>query len=88
MDQQNPMAIPLLIKDFKNTPPTLILLAEHDPLRDEGKQLAANMKTSEIPVKITHYKEMVHGFLHMGAVLRETREAFRDIAAFTKENLK
>jgi acetyl esterase len=88
MDQQNPMAIPLLIKDFKNTPPTLILLAEHDPLRDEGKQLAENMKTSEIPVKITHYKEMVHGFLHMGAVLRETREAFRDIAAFTKENLK
>ncbi|MGJ1292257.1 MULTISPECIES: alpha/beta hydrolase [Sphingobacterium] len=88
MDQQNPIAIPLLIEYFKNTPPTLILLTEHDRLRDEGKQLAENMKTSEIPVKITHYKEIANGFLHMGAVLRETREAFRDIAAFTKENLK
>lgn len=87
-DQYNPMAIPLLIKDFKNTPPTFILLAEHDPLRDEGKQLAANMKMSEIKVKITHYKEMVHGFMHMGAVLKETKEAVRDIAAFTKENSK
>lgn len=85
-DQQNPMAIPLLIKDFKNTPPTLILLAEHDPLRDEGKQLAENMKTSEIPVQIMHYKKMVHGFMHMGAVLKETKEALWDIAAFTKEN--
>ena len=87
-DQQNPMAIPLLIKDFKNTPPTFILLAEHDPLRDEGKQLAQNMKVSEIRVKITHYKEMVHGFMHMGAVLKETREAVLEIAAFARENLK
>jgi acetyl esterase len=82
------MAIPLLIKEFKDTPPTFILLAEHDPLRDEGKQLAQNMKVSEIRVKITHYKEMVHGFMHMGAVLKETREAVLEIAAFARENLK
>lgn len=87
-DRQNPLAIPLLIKDFKNTPPTLVLLSEHDPLRDEGQQLAEHMKASGIQVKTVVYKEMVHGFLHMGAVLKETGEAVQEIATFTKESLK
>ncbi|SEM32303.1 acetyl esterase [Chryseobacterium taichungense] len=87
-DQENPLAIPLLIKDFKNTPPTLVLLSEHDPLRDEGQQLAENMRVSGVQVKTVVYKEMVHGFMHMGAILKETREAAQDIAAFTKENSK
>lgn len=86
-DRQNPLAVPLLIKDFKDTPPTLVLLSEHDPLRDEGRQLAENMKTSGVRVKTVVYKDMVHGFMHMGAVLKETRVAVQEIAAFTKENL-
>ncbi|WP_326983536.1 alpha/beta hydrolase [Chryseobacterium sp. MYb264] len=85
---QNPLAVPLLIKDFKNTPPTFVLLAEHDPLRDESQQLAEQMKASGIQVKTVVYKEMVHGFMHMGAVLKEAKEAAQEIAAFTKENLK
>lgn len=87
-DLHNPLAVPSLIKDFKNTPPTLVVLAEHDPLRDEGQQLAENMKASGVQVKILDYKEMVHGFMHMGAVLKETGEAVQQIAAFTKENSK
>ncbi|MGJ1265033.1 alpha/beta hydrolase [Sphingobacterium spiritivorum] len=86
-DQHNQLAVPLLIKDFKDTPPALVLLAEHDPLRDEGRQLAENMKTSGVHVKTVVYKDMVHGFMHMGAVLKETKEAILEIAAFTKENL-
>lgn len=86
-DRQNSLAVPLLIQDFKDTPPTLVLLSEHDPLRDEGRQLAENMKASGVRVKTLLYKGMVHGFMHMGAVLKETREAVQDIAVFTKENL-
>ena len=86
-DQQNPLAIPLLIKDFKATPPTFILLSEHDPLRDEGQQLAENMMASGVKVKTIVYKNMVHGFMHMGSILKETQEAAEEIAAFTKENL-
>ena len=28
-DKQNPLAVPVLIKDFKHTPPTQVLLAAH-----------------------------------------------------------
>jgi acetyl esterase len=87
-DQKNPLAVPLLIKDFKNTPPTFVLLSEHDPLRDEGQQLAEKMKASGVQVKTVVYKEMVHGFMHMGSVLKETQQAVQEIATFTKENLK
>jgi acetyl esterase len=31
---------------------------------------------------------MDHGFMHMGAVLKETREAVLEISAFARENLK
>lgn len=87
-DRQDPLAIPLLIKNFKSTPPTFVLLAEHDPLRDEGRQLAENMEASGVRVKVSVYKEMIHGFMHMGAVLKETKTAVKEIALFIKENSK
>ena len=87
-DKNNPSAVPILIKDFKETPPTLVLLAEHDPLRDEGEQLAQNMKNSGISVKKSLYKDMVHGFMHMGIILNETQTAIEEIAEFATKNLE
>ncbi|WP_291883650.1 alpha/beta hydrolase [Chryseobacterium sp.] len=86
-NQANPVAIPILIKNFKHTPPTLVLLAEHDPLKDEGQQLANNMEAFGINVKIVFYKDMVHGFMHMGS-LKEAKLATDEIATFVKENLR
>lgn len=87
-DQNNPLAVPILIKNFKETPPTLILLAEHDPLKDEGEQLAQHMKNSGISVKTSLYKDMVHGFMHMGLILDETQSAIEEISQFTTKNLE
>ena len=87
-DKNNPSAVPILIKNFKETPPTLVILAEHDPLRDEGEQLAQNMKSSGISVKKSLYKNMVHGFMHMGIILDETKTAIEEIAEFATENLE
>lgn len=83
--KKDSLAIPMRIKDFKNTPPTLVLVGEHDPLRDEGIQLAENMKVAAIHTETLFFKEMPHGFMHMGAILKE---AILAIAAFTKENSK
>lgn len=87
-DQKNPSAVPILMTDFKETPPTLVILAEHDPLRDEGEQLAQNMKKSGISVKTTFYKDMVHGFMHMGTILPEVQSAVKEIAEFATQNLE
>lgn len=87
-DQKNQLAVPILIKDFKETPRTLVIVAEHDPLRDEGEELAQHMKDSGISVKTSLYKNMVHGFMHMGIILDETQSAIEEIAEFTTKNLE
>lgn len=84
----NPLAVPILIKDFKNTPPTLVLIAEHDALRDEGEELAQHMKKVGIPVQTIFYKDMVHGFMHMGEVLNEVQKATNEMAEFAHQHLK
>ena len=38
-DRKNPYFAPILEKDLRNMPDTLILTAEFDPLRDEGEAL-------------------------------------------------
>ena len=87
-EKGNPLAIPVLIKDFKETPPTFIILAEHDPLLDDGKQLSENMKNAGIELKTSFYKDMVHGFMHMGELLEEVQSAVDEMASFVHQNLK
>lgn len=87
-EAHNPLAIPILIKDFKNTPSTLILIAEHDPLADDARHLADHMKTAGIPLTTSFYKDMVHGFMHMGEILEETQSAINEMADFAQQHLK
>lgn len=87
-EKDNPLAIPVLIRDFKETPPTLIILAEHDPLLDDGKQLSANMENAGVKLKTSLYKDMVHGFMHMGELLEEVQSAVNEMAEFANQNLK
>ncbi|MBL1221060.1 alpha/beta hydrolase [Chryseobacterium sp. L7] len=84
----DPLAVPVLIKNFKNTPSTLVLIAEHDALRDEGQELAEHMKEAGIPVQISFYKDMVHGFMHMGEVLSEVQLAVNEMADFARQHLE
>ncbi|GEJ47340.1 lipase/esterase [Chryseobacterium sp. ON_d1] len=87
-EKDNPLAIPVLIKDFKDTPPTLMILAEHDPLLDDGKLLSENMKNAGVELKTSLYKDMVHGFMHMGELLEEVQSAINEMADFAHQNLK
>ena len=43
-DRRNPYFAPILEKNFRNMPDTLILTAEFDPLRDEGEAFGEKLK--------------------------------------------
>lgn len=81
-DLTNPYFRPLLADDFSNLPPTLVLTAELDPLRDEGELFATRLKDAGVASQLKRYDGLVHGFVLMQGFLPEAREAIHEIARF------
>jgi acetyl esterase len=61
-DLRNPDLAPLRSDRLGTLPPTLVVTAEHDPLRDEGEDLARRLAELGVDVVATRYLGQVHGF--------------------------
>jgi acetyl esterase len=61
-DLSDPDLAPLLSDRLDTLPPTLVVTAEHDPLRDEGEHLARLLAVAGVEVVATRYLGQVHGF--------------------------
>ena len=67
----DPRLSPIKNKKMKGMPDTLIVLAECDPLYDEGLLYGQKLKENNIKVEIKVYKGLMHGFLTMGGIVKE-----------------
>ena len=56
---------------MKGMPDTLIVLAECDPLHDEGLLYGQKLRENNIKVEIKVCKGLMHGFLTMGGMIKE-----------------
>jgi acetyl esterase len=74
-DQKDPYAFPLYARDLRNMPPALIITAEYDPLRDEGEMYAKRLQDSDVPVTLTRYEGMLHGFFGMTGIVDQSKIA-------------
>jgi len=61
-DLTHPDLAPLLSDRLGTLPPTLVVTAEHDPLRDEGEHLARLAAEAGVRVVATRYLGQLHGF--------------------------
>ena len=80
---------PLLADDaaLRANPPTLVITAEFDPLRDEGDQYAARLASLGVPTSHVRFSGMFHGFFSMGDFLDDGRSAVALAASALKTAL-
>ncbi|WP_354683433.1 alpha/beta hydrolase [Cupriavidus necator] len=71
---------PLLAPDHRGVAPALLVLAECDPLRDEGHAYARKLTDAGVAVTVREYAGMVHEFLRMGNIVAEAAQGHADIA--------
>lgn len=78
------LASPLRAVDLAGLPPTLLVQAGHDPLRDEGAAYAARLAGAGVEVTTTVHPTLGHGFVRFTAVSAAVRTAVaRTVAAAT-----
>jgi acetyl esterase/lipase len=61
------LAAPLRAGDLTGLPPAVLVVADLDPLRDEGLAYAARLTEARVPVRLRHVPGLVHGFLRFTA---------------------
>lgn len=66
---------PLLAPDLDGVAPALVVLAECDPLVDEGLAYADRLRAAGVPTSLELYRGLTHDFIKMGRAIPEAPAA-------------
>ncbi|MGZ4449975.1 MAG: alpha/beta hydrolase [Nocardioides sp.] len=86
-DRLDPDLAPLRSDRLHTLPPTLIVTAEHDPLRDEGEELVARLAELGVDVTGTRYLGQLHGFWRHHHVFPQAEPLTWQVAGFLRMRL-
>jgi acetyl esterase len=76
----DPRAALSAVTDLRGLPPTYLLVAGLDPLRDEGLAFGEALRRAGVPVRRSEYPDMPHGFLLFAGRLSRAVQALSEIA--------
>ena len=73
---------PLYATDLGGLPSTLVIVPTLDPVADQGRTYATRLRAAGTPADLTEHQGAPHAFLSMPGVVRQARDARKEIAAF------
>jgi acetyl esterase len=81
--REDPRVSPLLADDalLAASPPTLVVTASHDVLRDEGEAYAERLASLGVGVSLSRYEGMFHGFVSFADLLDDGARALEESGA-------
>jgi len=77
---------PMLADDavFASLAPAHVVIAEYDPLRDDGFDYAEKLRQHGVAVTVDHHDDQMHGFFSLPSVLPGAQKAIATAAEFLK----
>ncbi len=78
-DGADPRLHPLRAERFDGLPPTLVVTAGFDPLRDEGEAFVARLQEAGVAVTHRRYERLIHGFANMTTVSPVCADAMSEL---------
>lgn len=78
-DRCDPLVSPLLADDLSGQPRTLIMTADLDILRDDGRLYADRLAAAGVPVRYTNYVSTAHGFFSAPRLARSEPQAMAEL---------
>ncbi len=78
---EDPYVSPIYATSLKGLPPALLITDQDDPARDEGRAYADRLRYDSVPVTLSQYPNMIHGFFLMAGALDAGKKCIDQVAA-------
>lgn len=79
--------VPARYDDVTGLPPTMIISADEDPLRDDAFEYGRRLVTAGVPVDFRHFLNTYHGFDSVAPAARISSVALAEQAAFLRREI-
>ena len=83
--KMHPWASPIRARSHRRLPPCLMMVANCDPLRDEGVLYAETLKSSGVPVQLRVFEGQIHAFFSAVPPTSSSIEAQQEAATWINE---